>query len=337
MAGRKADKPGAFSWRGWWQNVKYAIRAYGRHDMPTTAAAISFLAVFGLFSAFSAFVAFYALVADPKTVVSDMGQLHGFTPTDVVLTMVRQMHSIVGHSTTTLFSIGVFSFVVALWCAQQGISTLMVALNTAYLEQMTYSSLNHLLKSLFIAIEVIGGLVVASVLAIGLPEFTRAMGQSLWIAQFVRAGGMVSAGFLLFFGLTALYHWVPDRHPARWRWSSAGAALVVGFWIIASILFSVFLAYSNSYNAMYGSLSGVVLLLTLTYVTVVTVLLGAEFNAQLEYHINIDTTTGGPHPIGERGAYVADHTADEDARKPASKSNSKWSDSAGEQSRGSKD
>jgi membrane protein len=202
---------------------------------------------------------------------------------------------------------------------------------------MTYSSLNHLLKSLFIAIEVVIGLIVAAVLAIGLPEFTQAMGKSLWIAQFVRAAGMVSAGFLLFFGLAALYHWVPDRRPARWRWSSAGAPLVVGFWIIASILFSIFLAYSGSYTAMYGSLSGVVLLLTLTYVTVVTVLLGAEFNAQLEYHINIDTTTGGPHPIGERGAYVADHTADEDAKRSATKAGTKPSVSAGKKSNASKD
>jgi len=63
-----------------------------------------------------------------------------------------------------------------------------------------------------------------------------------------------------------------------------GAGLVVLFWVVASSRLSVFLAYSNSYTTLYGSLSAVVPLLTLTYVMVLTVLVGGEFNARLEAH-----------------------------------------------------
>lgn len=95
---------------------------------------------------------------------------------------------------------------------------------------------------------------------------------------------LVLGGLVLFFGLAALYRWLPDRRPPRWRWVRIGAGLVVLFWVIASSLLSVFLAYSNSYTTLYGSLSAVVLLLTLTYVTTLTVLVGGEFNARLEAH-----------------------------------------------------
>jgi membrane protein len=39
------------------------------------------------------------------------------------------------------------------------------------------------------------------------------------------------------------------------------------------------------------------------------VLLGAEINAELELQTAMDTTSGPPRPIGERGAFVADHVA----------------------------
>lgn len=301
------------STREWVALAVKVLRGFSRHDMTVSASAISFLALFALFSAVSAFVAFYGLFADPGQLVENMRQMQGFVPADVFISTIGEMHSVSAHASATLVVAGSFSLVVGLWCAQQGVATLMVALNVAYREHMTDGPWWHLLKSLMIAIGVIVGLFIATLLAIGLPVYMRLTTGSSWLAEFMRAGGMAIAGTLLFFGLAALYRWVPDRRPPRWRWAGAGAALVVGFWTVASIVFSVFLAWSNSYTAMYGSLSGVVLLLTLTYVTVATVLLGAEFNAQLEYSTVEDTTTASAQPLGQRGAFVADHVDDERA------------------------
>lgn len=288
MVSRNTGRIRDISWQGWWRIALRVMRSFSRHKMSMTAAGVSFFGLFGIFSAISAFVAFYGLFLDPQKLVSDMHTLHGFVPADVVISMISQMHSVSTRSNTTLISAGTFSLIVALWSAQQGTAELMIALNTAYREKMTDSPMRHLLKSLFISIEVIAGLLLATALAIGLPLLAEIMGGSVWVTQCVRAAGMVLAGILLFFGLGALYHWVPDRKPRRWRWSAAGASLVVGFWTVASVLFSIFLSYSDSYTTMYGSLSGVVLLLTLIYVTVATILIGAELNVQLEYHVAPD-------------------------------------------------
>jgi membrane protein len=37
-----------------------------------------------------------------------------------------------------------------------------------------------------------------------------------------------------------------------------------------------------------------------------TIVLGAEINAEMEHQTAVDTTEGSPAPMGERGAYVAD-------------------------------
>ena len=43
-----------------------------------------------------------------------------------------------------------------------------------------------------------------------------------------------------------------------------------------------------------------------TWLTVQIVLMGAELNAEIEHQTAMDTTTGEPRPLGERGAVVAD-------------------------------
>jgi membrane protein len=45
------------------------------------------------------------------------------------------------------------------------------------------------------------------------------------------------------------------------------------------------------------------------WVSAFVVLLGAELNAEMEHQTRKDTTTGPEEPLGERGAYVADHVA----------------------------
>ena len=45
--------------------------------------------------------------------------------------------------------------------------------------------------------------------------------------------------------------------------------------------------------------------------TVYAVLLGAELNAELELQTSRDCTDGPPQPMGARGAYVADHVAED--------------------------
>jgi membrane protein len=47
------------------------------------------------------------------------------------------------------------------------------------------------------------------------------------------------------------------------------------------------------------------------WVSAYAVLLGAELNAELELQTSEDTTTGPPKPVGKRGAFVADHVADD--------------------------
>ena len=66
------------------------------------------------------------------------------------------------------------------------------------------------------------------------------------------------------------------------------------------------MAYISDYNAMYGSLSAIVVFLMWLFLSAYGVLLGALVNAEIERQTHCDTTVGPARPLGQRGAALAD-------------------------------
>jgi membrane protein len=58
--------------------------------------------------------------------------------------------------------------------------------------------------------------------------------------------------------------------------------LAVALWIIASAAFAFYVANFGSYNKTYGAIGGVIIFLVWLWISNIAVLLGAEFNAELE-------------------------------------------------------
>ena len=78
-----------------------------------------------------------------------------------------------------------------------------------------------------------------------------------------------------------LYWSAPARHP-RLRWVLPGVAVFVPGWIIATVLFSIYVENFGSYGDTYGTLGGVIVLLLWLYLTFVILLLGAQLNAAFQ-------------------------------------------------------
>jgi len=81
----------------------------------------------------------------------------------------------------------------------------------------------------------------------------------------------------------ALLYWAAPnvKHPG-FRWISPGGMLAVAGWLIASGAFALFVSNFGSYNKTYGALGGVVVFLIWLWISNIMILLGAEFNAELE-------------------------------------------------------
>jgi membrane protein len=113
-----------------------------------------------------------------------------------------------------------------------------------------------------------------------------------------RVGNLIGAGaaavtaweilkwpaLLLLFGLllSILYYAAPNvKHPG-FRWVTPGGVLAIVLWIAASAAFALYVATVASYNKTYGSLGGAIVFLVWLWVSNIAILLGAEFDAELE-------------------------------------------------------
>jgi membrane protein len=92
--------------------------------------------------------------------------------------------------------------------------------------------------------------------------------------------------------LALLYWGAPNVKQPGFRWISPGSVLAVVLWIVASAAFAFYVANFSSYNKTYGAIGGVIIFLVWLWISNIVVLLGAEFNAELERGRRIE----GGHP-----------------------------------------
>jgi membrane protein len=98
----------------------------------------------------------------------------------------------------------------------------------------------------------------------------------------VRICGWIVAAIFLALSFASVYYWAPDLRKRQWHWITPGATLGIVGWLLASLGFRMYLHFFNSYSVTYGSLGAVVILLMWFYITGLMLLVGAEFNSELE-------------------------------------------------------
>lgn len=87
---------------------------------------------------------------------------------------------------------------------------------------------------------------------------------------------------LVSLAFAVLYWAAPNVRQQGFRWISPGSLLAIVLWVLATVGFAVYVANFASYNKTYGSLGGVIVFLVWLWISNIAVLLGAEFDAELE-------------------------------------------------------
>jgi membrane protein len=87
-------------------------------------------------------------------------------------------------------------------------------------------------------------------------------------------------GLLLAFA--GVLHLGPNVAHPRLRFLTPGAVFAVVSWLVASGLFAFYVSRFGSYNKAWGSLAAVIIMLTWLWLSSLTLLLGAQINAEAE-------------------------------------------------------
>ncbi|MET9875913.1 YihY/virulence factor BrkB family protein [Actinacidiphila glaucinigra] len=268
----------------WRVVLRRTVKEFWADHLTDWAAALTYYAVLSVFPALLVIVSVVGLLDGPsvKPLIVNASGLAPGPVRDTLTGVLGQLQHGVGRGGLAL-AIGA---AVALWSSSGYVATFMRAANALY-DIDEGRPVWKTLAGRFVIPVVL--LVVTALIAIGV-VFSGALAR--------RTGQVLGAGdaalgvwgivkwpvMLVLFGLVlALLYWAaPNVKHGGFRWVSPGSALAVVIWAAASALFSLYVSNFGNYNRLYGSLAAIIVFLVWLWISNIAVLLGLEFNAELE-------------------------------------------------------
>lgn len=308
--GAAAQSPSAYSPRAVWAILRRVWAKNSEHNLSLLAAAVAFYTFLSFVPLLAALVMSYGLVADPASVAAHMRLLIDLIPADAAELIYGQLTQLT-QSAAERKGVGLaIALLVSLYGASRASGAMITSLNIVYEQKDRRSYLRWTLVSAALAAGAIAmgvvGLTAASMLCLSgslLFDLGPAGAAELQILSWILAAGLCIGT------LGGIYRFAPNRADARWQWLSFGSCAATLLWLGATIGFGLYVTRFGDYDATYGSLGAVVVLLLWFYLSAYAVLLGGLINAETERQTARDTTTGPPEPMGKRGATVADMSA----------------------------
>ena len=202
-------------------------------------------------------------------------------PPDATRIVETWVHNVFANRSGGLIS---FGLIFSLWAASNGVRALIAALNSAYEveEGRPFWKAQLVALGLIIALclLVIGGALIITFgdpLASGLANlvgYQKTIGKIWLVIRYLMGLAM------LIIGMAVIYVFAPNVRQ-RWTWVAPGALFAVASLVSASYLFSLYIRYAPSYNAIYGSLGAVIVLMLWLYLIGLIRYIGGEINSQI--------------------------------------------------------
>ena len=296
------------SLKHWWSILKRIFTSLQKDNIPLIAAGVAFYCLLAIFPLLGSIIALYGLMVSPSELQNHMALLVNVVPNESRYIIEEQLTNLTEKSNSALGWSFLFTLSLSLWSSSKGANALIKACNITYSEAEGRSFLKGILARITCTIFMILTVIVALACITILPEAINWMtsnaistDQAMWVTWPVMLA-------LFNIALSALYRYAPHRREAQWRWVTPGSIFATILWVLASYGFSVYLNEFGNYNKTYGSVGGIIILLMWLYLTAYIILIGAEVNSSIELQTTADSTKGEEKPMGERNAFVADHT-----------------------------
>ncbi|HJR64176.1 MAG TPA: YihY/virulence factor BrkB family protein [Gemmatimonadaceae bacterium] len=225
------------------------------------------------------------LIGDKHVIINwVMGQVSSTVPEEA-LALVRNVVADVVFSENApgLMSAGA---VLAAWTGSNVFGSLIDALNRAYDVEEGRPWWKKRLIALGAVI--VSGLLMAvsaTVMLAG-PEITQWLTDHIGLGRAFEVTWMIMqypVAFALLVGMMWLiYFFLPNLRQHK-RQILVGAVVAALLWVVVTLGFRFYVANFGSYNKTYGTIGGVIVLLTWMYLTMLVILVGGELNAELHH------------------------------------------------------
>jgi membrane protein len=282
----EADLPGKPTdlGHGSWRAAGRRTLAEFKDDfLQDRAAALTYYGVQAIFPGILALVSLLGLLGTSATqpLITNLASAMPGTVRTIVLSAVRRLQH--GHSVAGVLAI--VGIILALWSTSSYVAAFMRAANAIYDVPEGRPAWKTLPVRLGVTVLLMVLLIASAVIVVVTGGLAQHVGQVLGIGSVAVTAWSIAKWPVLFVIvclMIAVLYWASPNARQGFRWISPGAVLAVVVWLIASGLFALYVANFGHYNKVYGSIAGMIIFLIWLWISNTAILLGAEFNAELE-------------------------------------------------------
>jgi len=279
--GRAPDSPRDVSFMA---TVKRTFKEFSADNITDWAAALTYYAVLAIFPAIIALVSIIGLVGDSatQTLLDNVGKVAPGPAKDIITSAIENLASSKGAAGIAF----VVGLVLALNSASSYISAFTRASNSIYdveegrpIWKLKPQQIGITLVLLLLLVAITVAVAVSGPLA---KEVGKVVGASDSAVKIWDIAKIPIVLLVVAFMFAFLYKTAPNVKQPGFKFFSPGGMLALLVWIIASALFALYVAKFASYNKTYGAMGGVIVFLLWLWITNLAILLGAEFNSELQ-------------------------------------------------------
>jgi membrane protein len=303
---------------GWRDLLKRTARETQADNGLGLAAQLAYYFFLALFPALLFLIALASFLPGQDLVGRVVGMLQGVAPAEVVGIIRDQLAKIAEGRQGGLLSFGV---VAALWSSSAAMVAIIDALNRAYDVEDQRPWWKQRLTAILLTVGVALFLLVSFTLIVAGPQLAELVAGRLGLGSVFEWTWKI-AQWPLVFGLVAtavglIYYFAPDVDQ-DFAWITPGSLAATLLWLVGSLAFRLYVVNFGSYNETYGTIGGVMVLMLWLYLTGLTIIIGAEMNAEIE-HASPHGKAAGEKVPGQRksiGARAAREFRDRQAHPP---------------------
>lgn len=250
-------------------------------DLPGRAAQLAYYSLLALFPALLFLTAMVGLFPVHSVIPQVLANLRQVLPADALSLLEKYLQQILTGGNGGILSLGLAG---ALWASSSGMTAIMDTLTVAYDVPETRPHWKVRLIAIALTIGLAGLIIVSSVLVLA--------GEHIgaWIAEAFGFGDAFRILWLILqwpvvmacmlFALAVVYAVAPNVRQ-QWHWVTPGSLFAVVAWLGVSLAFKVYAEHFGNYNAVYGSIAGVIVLMLWFYLGGMMFLIGGEINAEI--------------------------------------------------------
>jgi membrane protein len=246
------------------------------------ASAISFNFFLAVFPSLIFFFTIIPFIPIANFQQSLLDLIRDFLPDTAYATVQATVEDIITRPRGGLLSLG---FVLSLYFTTNGINSLMEAFNNTFHTIETRSYIKQRMISILLVVIITFLLIIAiglitfgtGLLSILLPMQIRE--SNLYFGAIVISKWLITIA-MLFFAISFIFYFAPAKK-RQFRFISAGSSMATILIIVTTLGFNFYVDNFSKYNALYGSIGTLLVILLWIYFNSFSLLIGFELNASI--------------------------------------------------------